>query len=1105
MSRTLFPLIASILLLYGCATVKPPAPYGPCPTPAQLRWQRMETNMFCHFGPNTFSGLEWGEGTEPEDIFNPTALDCRQWAATAKAAGMKGVILTAKHHDGFCLWPNPASTHTVAHSQWRNGQGDVLRDLSQACREAGVKMGVYISPWDRNAPDYGTPAYNETFRKTLHHALSSYGDIFEQWFDGANGEGPSGRKQQYDWPLFNATVAKLQPQAVIFSDVGPGCHWMGNEQGVNGETCWSRLDTAGYTPGAGSPSLEILNHGQPDGAAWIPAETDVSIRPGWFYHANEQPKSLQELLSIYYTSVGRNSLLLLNVPPDTRGLIPRADSLRLVEFRSALDSIFCQDFAAKATVTASHTRGRDYAAANVIDTNYHTYWAVHDSCITPTLTLAFDHPVTFNRVMLQEYIPLGQRVEAFRVETYSDRNGWQTLVHATTIGYKRILLTPRCTARIVRIVFENARACPVINRVGLFLDNIYKENAKKSLKDTLVVTDFGAQGDGLTLNTRCLQAAIDSASQRYSRTGTFQTLLFPAGQYVTGSLYLKSGVTLHLDSGAVILGSLNPFDYIKDPYCRWTALLFAVRQHDIGITGRGTIDCRGWEVANNTVSLIHAGIIQDPLKYDRPNETNRPENIHFRECDNVTVRGITLRNPASWNQQYDQCRHVLIEDQTVDSKSYWNNDGVDIVDCSDVVIRNCTVDAADDAYCFKSHSKDGISENILVENCTARSSANGIKFGTVTRGVFRHFRFRNILIHDTYRSAFTVASVDGAVIEDVVVDSLRSIHTGNPFFLRLAPRNSNPAQEAVLRDILIKNLYAEVPYEKPDAGYRYEGPVEDQPRNISPAVISGTPGMRIQNVTIQNAELVFPGHADTAYAYRGIMPDQLAAIPEWERRYPEFSMWKELPAWGLYLRHADSITLDNVTLRVQDEDYRPAIVADDVNGLNLRRTVIKENKRQPATVQLVANNVTGLQKHHTSVATRRQKGTRDNLSGIDASHTTSDLITKLDNTTPCSEGTTLYKASRFGCKSDGVTLNTSSIQRALDYIADQGGGTLVFEVGRYLTGSLHLPPNVNIQLNEGAILVGSSNPYDYDFDDEGRPLLIHPDSSRVCGLGHIER
>ena len=1104
MSRTLFPLIASILLLYGCATVKPPAPYGPCPTPAQLRWQRMETNMFCHFGPNTFSGLEWGEGTEPEDIFNPTALNCSQWVATAQAAGMKGIIITAKHHDGFCLWPNPASTHTVAHSQWRNGQGDVLRDLSQACREAGVKMGIYISPWDRNAPDYGTPAYNETFRKTLHHALSSYGDIFEQWFDGANGEGPSGRKQQYDWPLFNATVVRLQPQAVIFSDVGPGCHWMGNEQGVNGETCWSRLDTAGYTPGAGSPSLEILNHGQPDGTAWIPAETDVSIRLGWFYHANEQPKSLQELLSIYYTSVGRNSLLLLNVPPDTRGLIPRADSLRLVEFHVALDSIFCQDFAAKATVTASHTRGRDYTATNVIDTNYHTYWAVPDSCLTPTLTLAFDHPVTFNRIMLQEYIPLGQRVEAFRVETFSDSKGWQTLIHATTIGYKRILLTSRCTARTVRIVFDSTRACPVINRVGLFLDNIYKETTKSPLKDTLVVTDFRAQGDGLTLNTRCLQAAIDSASQRYSRTGTFQTLLFPAGQYVTGSLYLKSGVTLHLDSGAVILGSLNPFDYVKDPYCRWTALLFAVKQHDISITGQGTIDCRGWEVANNTVSLIHAGIIQDPLKYDRPNETNRPENIHFRECENVTVRGITLRNPASWNQQYDQCRYVLIEDQTVDSKSYWNNDGVDIVDCSDVVIRNCNYDAADDAFCFKSHSKEGFSENILVENCIGRSSANGIKFGTVTRGIFRHFRFRNMLIYDTYRSAFTIASVDGAIIEDVVVDSLRSINTGNPFFLRLASRNTNPSQQACLHNIVIKNLYAEVPYDKPDAGYRYEGPIEDQPRNISPAVITGTPGMRIQNVMIQNAELVFPGRTDTAHAYRGTTPQQLAAIPEWERRYPEFSMWKELPAWGLYLRHADSITLDNVTLRVEDSDYRPAIVADDVNGFTLRHTVIKEKKRQPATVQLVANNVTGLKKQQTGIKTSQQKGTRDNLSGIDASATTSALITAHDNTTPCSEGTTLYKASRFGCKSDGVTLNTSSIQRALDFIAEHGGGTLVFEVGRYLTGSLHVPDGVNIQLNEGAILVGSPNPFDYNLDSDGQPQLLFPNSTRVCGLGHIE-
>lgn len=1118
MIRIIIPLIASILLLHGCASVitsggtLPPSPYGPCPTPQQVRWQRMEMNMFCHFGPNTFSGLEWGEGTEPEDIFNPTALDCHQWVATAQTAGMRGIILTAKHHDGFCLWPNPASTHTVAQSQWLQGKGDVLLSLSDACREGGIKMGVYISPWDRNAPTYGTPAYNETFRQTLQHALSRYGDIFEQWFDGANGEGPNGCKQQYDWPLFNTTVAALQPQALIFSDVGPGCHWMGNEQGVNGETCWSRLDTAGFTPGAGAPPLDVLNQGQRNGAAWIPAETDVSIRPGWFYHAEEHPKSIQELLNIYYTSVGRNSLLLLNVPPDTRGLIPTEDSLRLMEFRAALDSIFNHNLAPEAKVSATHCRGAAYSPSQVLDTHYHTYWTVPDSCLTPSLTLVFDHPVTFNRVMLQEYIPLGQRVAAFRVEITNNKSdnpvtGWTTLAHGTTIGYKRILLTPLANARAVRIVFEQSLACPVINRVGIFRDDILQLHTAIEQGDTIPATLYGAVGDGQTLNTRSLQAAIDSASARYSRKGAIQTLSIPAGEYVTGTLYLKSGVNLHLDSGAVILGSLNPFDYVKDPYCRWTALLFAVKQHDISITGQGTIDCRGWEVANNTVNLIHLGLIQDPLKYDRPNETNRPENIHFRECDNITVRGITLRNPASWNQQYDQCRHILIEDQTVDSKSYWNNDGVDIVDCSDVVIRNCNYDAADDAFCFKSHSKDGLSENILVENCTGRSSANGIKFGTVTRGIFRHFRFRNMLIYDTYRSAFTIASVDGAIIDDIVVDSLRSINTGNPFFLRLASRNTNPAHPASVSNVVIKDLYAEVPFKKPDAGYRYEGPVEDQPRNISPAIISGTPGMRIQNITIQNAEIVFPGQTDTAYAYRGTSPSQLAAIPEWERRYPEFSMWKELPAWGLYLRHADGITLDNVIFRVEDNDYRPAIVADDINGLTLRHTVIKEKKRLPNTCQLIANNVTGLKKQHTTVATRQQKGTRDNLSGIDASATTSDHVTKLNNAIPGSEDTTLYKASLFGCKSDGRTLNTSSIQRALNYIADHGGGTLVFEVGRYLTGSLHIPAGVHIHLNEGAILVGSQNPFDYDLDAQGHPALLISDSGHkidISGLGHIE-
>jgi alpha-L-fucosidase len=458
------------VLLAGC-TVEPPKPYGPCPSEAQLRWQRMETNMMCHFGPNTFSGREWGDGTEQEDMFNPTQLDCGQWAAVAKTAGMKGIIVTAKHHDGFCLWPNPVSDHTVSQSSWRDGKGDVLRELSDACRLEGIKFGIYISPWDRNAPTYGAPEYNETFRLTLENALTQYDDIFEQWFDGANGEGPNGRRQVYDWPLFNNTVARLQPQAVIFSDVGPGCRWMGNEGGRCGETCWSRLTTEGFEPGK-SPSLALLNEGDPDGKSWLPAETDVSIRPGWFYHADEHPKSLQELLGIYYTSVGRNSLLLLNVPPDTRGLIPAEDSLRLVEFCTAIDSIFGHDLAGDAHVEASNVRGEGYDASHIVDTHYHSYWATRDIYLTPTVTLRFDHPVTFNRIMLQEYIPLGQRVARFEVEVLQEGR-WQKLCKATTIGYKRILLTNGTTTTAVRIRFTRCRACPIINRIALFQDNIY--------------------------------------------------------------------------------------------------------------------------------------------------------------------------------------------------------------------------------------------------------------------------------------------------------------------------------------------------------------------------------------------------------------------------------------------------------------------------------------------------------------------------------------------------------------------------------------------------------------------------------------------------------
>ena len=499
MKKTTLLLILCLLDVTLLAQMaNPPAPYGPVPTPAQVEWQKMEMNMFCHFGPNTFTGLEWGEGTEPEDIFNPTALDCNQWVSVAKDAGFQGIIITAKHHDGFCLWPNPVSTHTVRESAWRTGKGDVLKELSKACKKGGLKFGIYISPWDRNAPTYGTSEYNKVFLRTLRSAHKHYGPIFEQWFDGANGEGPNGKRQVYDWEKFNAQTLQLQPNAVIFSDVGPGCRWVGNEEGTCGRTCWSRLDVEGREPGKSAPSQDTLNAGNYNGACWIPAETDVSIRSGWFWRASEHPKSVQELLKIYYNSVGRNSLLLLNVPPDNRGLIPAEDSLRLMEFRTALDSIFAQDLAKKAIkLCVSNFRGiglyksyRDcyffsvlssigpekYDGTWLIDGKYDTYWATDDTVTTAWVTLEFNEPQTFNRVMLQEYIPLGQRVECFHIEVEDENGNWRTIAKESTIGYKRIVLTETVTTKKVRIVIDKSRACIVLNRVGLFLDTILIEN-----------------------------------------------------------------------------------------------------------------------------------------------------------------------------------------------------------------------------------------------------------------------------------------------------------------------------------------------------------------------------------------------------------------------------------------------------------------------------------------------------------------------------------------------------------------------------------------------------------------------------------------------------
>ena len=459
------------------------------PTKQQMAWQELEYYGFIHFGLNTFTGVEWGDGTTDPGMFNPLALDANQWVKAFKNAGMKALILTTKHHDGFCLWPTATTNYSVKMSPWRNGKGDLVKEVADACRAGGIKFGVYLSPWDRNHPSYGdSPAYNEVFRQQLTELLTNYGDVFEVWFDGANGEGPNGKVQHYDFESYYALIRRLQPNAVI-AIMGPDVRWVGNEAGKGRDPEWSVLPVeiaSRRTIAAGSQQDVKQDMFVPrdargndlgsrsklkgtSGVIWYPSEVDTSIRPGWFYHSSQDDKvkSPEHLEDIYYSSIGMNSTLLLNIPPDRRGLIHANDIDHLMELRRRIDSTFAVNLATKAKfITRKPEKG--FEGARLVDNDKLTFWKASTPDSIQTIELQFKKPVTFDRLMLQENIRNGQRIESFQLEILQDKK-WVKISNGLTVGYKRLLRFDPVSTKKVRIKITEFRAAPELIEVGLYL------------------------------------------------------------------------------------------------------------------------------------------------------------------------------------------------------------------------------------------------------------------------------------------------------------------------------------------------------------------------------------------------------------------------------------------------------------------------------------------------------------------------------------------------------------------------------------------------------------------------------------------------------------
>jgi len=458
------------------------------PSKRQLAWQELELTAFVHFTINTFTNSEWGDGKEDPALFNPTEFNARQWAKVCKEAGMKMIIVTTKHHDGFCLWQSKYTEHSVKNSPWKNGKGDVVREVSDACREYGLKFGVYLSPWDLHEPCYGdSPKYNEYFKNQLRELLTNYGKVTEVWFDGACGEGANGKRQVYDWQGYYQVIRELQPNAVI-AIMGHDVRWVGTESGNGRETEWSVIPMEFQKQdiiAEGSQQKPVEEAFVPkdmtlkdlgsrskikkaQALAWYPSEVDVSIRPGWFYHEkqDDQVKSPEKLLDIYFSSVGRNSVLLLNIPPDRRGLIHENDVKALQDWRVILDSLFSVNFITDAKCRSSNS-ARWHGIENTIDGQKNTYWTTEEGIEKVSLEYNFTVRKEIDVVMLQENIRIGQRIEKFHLEAWVF-NKWKKIAQGTTVGYKRLLRFPPVKTSCIRLIIDKSRLNPTLTNVGFF-------------------------------------------------------------------------------------------------------------------------------------------------------------------------------------------------------------------------------------------------------------------------------------------------------------------------------------------------------------------------------------------------------------------------------------------------------------------------------------------------------------------------------------------------------------------------------------------------------------------------------------------------------------